>query len=64
MERIFTKDVGRNFKQGEIRDYALATWREIARSAKQDLDDFTTPVIEAAKAAAMARQGKRPTPGT
>lgn len=41
VERVFTKDVGRNFHEGEKRDYPQSTWDQIAKNAKQKLDKIT-----------------------
>lgn len=47
MQRVITKTIGKNFQAGDLRDYSLITWREIARSAKQDLDAFSKPILTA-----------------
>lgn len=40
-ERIFTRDVGKNFKKGERRDYPAHTWAQIAKNAKKPLNSFS-----------------------
>jgi len=41
VERVFTRDVGKNFKKGEVRDYPASTWQQIAKSAKLKLEAFS-----------------------
>lgn len=50
MQRVFTRDVGRNFKRGEARDLPMPTWTGIAASEGKPLDAFSRPVDEALKA--------------
>jgi hypothetical protein len=45
MQRVFTKPIGKNFLKGDIRDYPISVWRDIARSAKEELDHFSTAVM-------------------
>lgn len=48
MERVFTKNVGRNYQAGDVKDLPLGTWRHIAKNLKaKDLSDFSKPVNEA-----------------
>lgn len=56
MERMFTRDVGKRFKKGEVRDYPGATWNDIARIVGRKLDTFSSLVtmVEKKKAATMA----------
>lgn len=49
MERVFTKDVGRNFKRGDVREYPVAVWLNIQRAAKQPMDRFSRPVTDIVK---------------
>ena len=54
MERIFTENVGGDqnrprFPKGAILDYPMATWDQIARSAKKPLEKFSRAVDQAAK---------------
>jgi len=48
MERIFTKDLGR-YKVGDIRDYPIPTWQQMARSAGTDMDKFSRLKDDAAR---------------
>ena len=60
MERIFTKDVGKNFKRGQVKEYPITTWRDIAASVKRPLDSFSKPTDEAMKIGLEAvLEGKR-----
>lgn len=45
MQRVFTKNVGKNFQKGDIRDYPVGVWRDIARSAKEELEHFSATVM-------------------
>lgn len=56
MQRVFQRDVGR-WKAGEIRDYPLGVWRDIARDAHADLDTITKTLEEAVKPAPIKRGG-------
>lgn len=49
MRLVFTKDVGKNFKAGVIKDYPKAVWDNISKSAKKPLDAFTRPIDDFAK---------------
>lgn len=40
MQLVFTKTIGR-YSEGEIKDFPLATWNQIATSAKAKLESFT-----------------------
>ena len=45
MQRRFTKDVGKHFREGQIEDYPHTTWINIARSGQfDDLEDFSIAV--------------------
>ena len=60
MERVFTKDIGKNFKRGEVKDYPITTWRDIEASAKRPLDSFSKPTETAMKIGLDAiLEGKR-----
>ena len=60
MERVFIKDVGKNFKRGDVKDYPITTWRDIEASAKRPLDSFSKPVESAMKIGLDALlEGKR-----
>ena len=48
--RVFTKDVGKRFKKGDVRDYPAPTWSGISRSLKLKLDKFSQPVVTEAPA--------------
>ena len=48
MLRIFTKDVGKNFKKGEQKDYTQNIWEQISKSAQMPLEKFTAPLADAA----------------
>ena len=54
MQRKFTKDVGKNFKAGNLRDYPLYVWKQIARDARMDLDKFSEEVVDEAKEPTVA----------
>lgn len=41
MERIFLKDIGKNFKKGDVKDYPRSTWEQIEKSAGEKLADFS-----------------------
>ena len=47
-ERIFLKDVGINFKRGDVREFPRDTWQNIEQSAGESLDSFTVDLHEAA----------------
>lgn len=49
MRLVFTKDVGKNFEAGMIKDYPKSVWERIADSAKMKLNKFTKPVDEMAE---------------
>jgi hypothetical protein len=50
MQRIFTKDAGKNYPAGTIKDLPLGTWRHIARNLKaKGIEDFSRPLDEAAQ---------------
>lgn len=51
MERIFTQDVGKNFRRGDVRNYPKGLWTSIERSAGRPLETFTKPVEDAAREA-------------
>ena len=57
MERIFLKDVGKNFKAGERRDYPHDTWVGIARAAGRSLEKITKQVDEFAHDAVTRKGG-------
>jgi len=63
MERVFTKNVGKKFKAGDIRDYPLATWKAIARDAMAPLKYFSQPVKEAVKEMVKERAAKKKVKG-
>ena len=44
MNRIFTKDIGKNFKRGQILDLSHSQWNAVAKSAKAGLNSFSKPV--------------------
>lgn len=48
MERMFTRDVGKNFKKGETKDFILETWESIAKTEGAPLDDFSCTLEEIA----------------
>lgn len=54
MELVFTKDMGTNFKAGDICDYPVTTWRQIAKNAGRPLESFTAQIEKTA-----AAKGKR-----
>lgn len=45
MQRAFTKNIGKNFVKGDVRDYPMSVWRDIARSAGEDLEKFSVAVM-------------------
>lgn len=51
MERVFTKDIGKNFKAGEVKDFPVQTWKQIEKSAKQRIDDFSSLTRDVIKSA-------------
>jgi hypothetical protein len=55
MNRVFTQDVGK-YRAGDIRDYPLATWRDIAKSAKKPLEKITETTDNAAKVFAAPKK--------
>ncbi len=57
MEREFTRNVGRNFSEGDIKDYPLNVWEQIARSIGPDvrLDDFSRSIGQARRGGAEWR---------
>lgn len=58
MQRVFTKNVGKRFKKGDVRDYPPVTWQQIAANARMKLDTFTTPaanMLRKSTAATMAK---------
>lgn len=59
MERMFTKDVGKRFKKGDVRDYPPSTWVTIARNVKMKLETFsqlTATMVQRQQAVTMKRQ--------
>ena len=45
MQRRFTQDVGKNFKEGQIEDFPFTTWTTICRNGRfKDLEDFSIAV--------------------
>ena len=44
MVRTFTKDLGQNFRKGDVKDYPHRTWDTIAKAAGKSLDSFSEPV--------------------
>ena len=43
MERIFTKNIGKRFKKGDVKDYPPIVWANIEKSAKANLESFSRP---------------------
>lgn len=41
MVRMFTTDIGTRFKVGDVRDFPQTTWKQIAASAGQELEEFS-----------------------
>jgi len=58
MKRIFTESTGR-FSKGEIRDYPIATWRQIEQSAGKAMDAFSKFNDEAAFDGILAGSGNK-----
>lgn len=42
MERIFLKDIGKNFKKGQVKNYPRSVWEQIEKSAGEKLADFSS----------------------
>ena len=48
MERVFIQDVPARFRIGDVRDYPLSTWNDIARShGAKSVSDIALPPGEA-----------------
>lgn len=41
MERVFLKDVGKNFKKGMVKDFPRSVWEQIEKSAGEKLAGFS-----------------------
>ena len=44
MLRVFTRDVGRRYLKGDVKDFSILTWRGIAQSAGEPLAKFSRAI--------------------
>lgn len=56
MRRTFLKSVGR-YAAGQTHDWPIATWQQVARSAKMALDKLSSPT-DAVAHTAVTKGGK------
>ena len=57
MERVLTRTVGR-YQAGEIRDWPLQTWKQIAANFGKKIEYFSKPVAEVVEKAVKKEGGK------